>query len=225
MSARMNLERQKNWINRKLYRREHRRNVRQWWADGGDERFRYDYPLTAGSYVLDLGGYEGQWASDIHDRYRCRIAIFEPVASYAEGIRQRFASNDAVELFQFGLGASNRTETIYIRGAGSSAYGKKAEAEDMHMVDVNEWFEDQGVPQVDLMKINIEGGEYELLERMLECDLIDRVIDLQIQFHNIAFESFRRMEAIKNGLARTHRPGYQYKFVWENWSRKDASVS
>lgn len=221
----MNLERLKNRINKKLYRREHRRHVKQWWADGGDERFRYDYRLSPSSYVLDLGGYEGQWASDIFDRYGSRIAVFEPVASYAADIRERFADNDVIDVFQFGLGASSRTETIFLRGAGSSTYGKKAAAEQMHLVDVREWFDDHDVSQVDLMKINIEGGEFELLERMLECDLVARVVDLQIQFHNISFESFDRMETIKSGLAKTHAPTYQYKFVWENWSRTSSSVA
>jgi len=217
----VDLERLKNRINRKLYRREHRRNIRKWWADGGDARFRFDYELGPDSLVLDLGGYEGQWASDIYSRYRCRIAVFEPVAGYAESIRKRFRMNDHIEIYEFGLGASNRSETIYIRGAGSSTFGKKADAEEIRFVDVADWFAEKNVANVDLMKINIEGGEFELLERMLDADLARRVCDLQIQFHNISFDATERMERIKQRLSETHTPGYQYKFVWENWTRKD----
>ena len=184
----MSIERLRNRINKKLYRREHRNNVRQWWADGGDERFRFDYDLTPDSFVVDLGGYEGQWASDIYGRHRCRISVFEPVASYAEKIRHRFQKNGDIGVFQFGLGAATRTESIFIRGAGSSTYGKKAAAEEMQIIDVRDWFEEHGVASVDLMKINIEGGEFELLERMIECDLVSRVRDIQVQFHNIAVE-------------------------------------
>jgi hypothetical protein len=72
---------------------------------------------------------------------------------------------------------------------------------------------------VRLMKVNIEGGEYELLERMLECGLTTRVADLQIQFHNFSPDAAERMAAIQRGLAATHRPTYQYRFVWENWRR------
>jgi FkbM family methyltransferase len=221
----MDIERLKNRINKKLYRREHRDHVRRWWADGGDERYRFDYPLTPGSYVLDMGGYEGQWASDIYARHRCRISVFEPVHDYAEKIRRRFVHNDDIEVFEFGLGESNRTEVIYIRGAGSSAYGKKAEETTMRLVDVKKWFDEHNVSHVDLMKINIEGGEFELLERMIECGLVGRVRDIQVQFHNIAAESTRRMKAIQSRLAETHDPTYQYKFVWENWHRKGENVS
>ena len=106
----MDIERLKNRINHKLYRRVHRRNIRQWWADGGDERFRFDYDLTRDSLVMDLGGYEGQWASDLYGRHRCRISVFEPVAGYAEKIRRRFQKNNDIEIFQFGLGSATRTE-------------------------------------------------------------------------------------------------------------------
>lgn len=218
----VDLERLKNRINKKLYRREHRRNVKRWWADGGDARFRFDYDLNPQSFVMDLGGYEGQWASDIFSRYQCRLAVFEPVSGYAESIRNRFRMNDHIETFEFGLGASTRNETIFIRGAGSSTFGKKADAETIRIVDVADWFAEKGIANVDLMKINIEGGEFELLERMLEADLIRRVRDFQIQFHNISFGATARMERIKEGLAATHTPGYQYKFVWESWKRKES---
>jgi FkbM family methyltransferase len=217
----VDLESLKNRLNKKLYRREHRRNVRKWWADGGDARFRFDYDLDPDSFVMDLGGYEGQWASDIYSRYRCKIAIFEPVSGYAENIRRRFQRNNDIELLEYGLGGSTRDETIYIRGAGSSAFGKKADAEQMRIVDAADWFAEHACNNVDLMKINIEGGEFELLERMLACDLARKVRDFQIQFHNISFDATSRMERIREGLALTHAPGYQYKFVWENWTRKN----
>jgi len=216
----MDFEYIKNRLHKKRYRREQREHVRQWWADGGDDKFRFDYPLTRNSYVLDLGGYKGQWASDLYSRYCCRISVFEPIESYADNIRDRFAQNDDIEVFDYGLGKSSRTETIFVRGAGSSAFGKKAEAAQMKLVDVATWFSEQHVNHVDLIKINIEGGEFELLERMIEADLLNRVTALQIQFHNIEPESFERMEAIKNQLAKTHNPTWQYKFVWENWVRR-----
>jgi FkbM family methyltransferase len=195
--------------------------VKKWWGDGGDARFRFDYELGPASFVVDLGGYEGQWASDIYARYRCKISVFEPVAAYADGIRKRFRLNSDIEIFEFGLGGSTRSETIYIRGAGSSTFGKKADAEKIKFVDVAEWFIEKNIENVDLMKINIEGGEFELLERMLDKDLVRRVRDIQVQFHNISFDATDHMEQIKERLGSTHVPGYQYKFVWENWTRKD----
>lgn len=45
------------------------------------------------------------------------------------------------------------------------------------------------IDDIGLMKINIEGGEYELLERMIELGIINKVKDIQIQFHCHPIES------------------------------------
>ena len=83
-----------------------------------------------------------------------------------------------------------------------------------------EWMEKNDITNIDLMKINIEGGEYELLDRMLEENLVKVVDNLQIQFHDISPESHSRMMTIQKGLERTHSPTYQYRFIWENWKRR-----
>ena len=71
-------------------RRAYRAVLARWNADGGDTRFRFDYDLTPESVVLDVGGYEGQWASDLYARQRCQIRIFEPVREFAQLIDARF---------------------------------------------------------------------------------------------------------------------------------------
>jgi FkbM family methyltransferase len=202
------------------FRREYRRMVRRWYADGGDDKFRFNYPLERDSLILDLGGYEGQWASDLYARRPCRIAVFEPVTEFANRIAARFAHNADIEVVHCGLGASSRTETIHICGASSSAYKQKDAAEIVQMVDAKTWFEDNDIRSVQLMKINIEGGEFELLERLIDTGLIGAVDDIQVQFHNVAPNSAERMLAIQNAMRKTHEPTYQYRFVWENWSRR-----
>lgn len=204
---------------RRRHRHEYRRTVAQFYADGGDTRFRFDYELAPDSLVLDLGGYEGQWASDLYARQRCRIDVFEPVARFAAAIGERFRRNPDIRVFAHALGGSTRRETLSVRGASSSAYKRKSTAEEVQFVDVAQWFDEQRIGEARLMKINIEGGEYELLERMLEVGLTARVADLQIQFHNFTPDAAERMAAIQRGLAATHRPTYQYRFVWENWRR------
>jgi FkbM family methyltransferase len=206
--------------NRK-HRRAYRAMVGRWYADGGDERFRFDYDLDRESLVLDVGGYEGQWASDLYARRPCRIQVFEPVTQYAERIRTRFRHNPDIDVFDVALGGNERDETIRIIGASSSTHkARKSEEQTMRIVDVKEWFDEHGIEHVDLIKINTEGGEFELLERMIEAGLVPRLRDIQVQFHNVADDSTPRMEMIQREFARTHELTYQYRYVWENWSRK-----
>ena len=67
------------------------------------------------------------------------------------------------------------------------------------------------------MKINIEGGEYELLEHLIEEKLMADIANIQVQFHDFIPGAQARMEAIQQELKKTHSLTYQYLFVWENW--------
>lgn len=197
------------------------KEVKKWYAEDADERLRYEYDLNSESLVLDLGGYKGQFASDIYARYNCRVLVFEPVISFAEKIKERFKRNSRIEIFCFALGSNARQEMISLRAEGSSLYRDSPDKATIQFVDVAEYFATANIQSVDLMKINIEGGEYELLPRLFEAGLVSRIKNIQIQFHELEPSSEARMHELCKELSKTHSPSYQYKFVWENWVRRD----
>ena len=209
-------------IKRKFFPSQYQLMVRKWWADGGDYALRFNYNLGEDSVVFDLGGYEGQWASDLFARYKCRIYIFEPVTSFANRISERFSKNDKLKVFPYGLGGTSRADKIHISADGSSVFGKSKNKEKINIVDVKEWIDSnmESYQHIDLMKINIEGGEYELLDRLIETHLITNIENIQVQFHQVLPNSLLHMEKIQADLMKTHKPTYQYKFVWENWKKK-----
>ena len=132
--------------------------IRRWKSDKGDQTLRLDYDLNADSVVLDLGGYRGEWADNIHARYGCKVHVFEPVASFADGILSRFRSNDAIQVYKFGLGGRTRSESIGLSADGSSVFQVNGETEAIQIVDVADWMQQQTASHFGLMKINIEGG-------------------------------------------------------------------
>ncbi len=209
-----------NRIKYKYFPSEHQLMVKKWYADGGDYELRFNYNLGEGSVVLDLGGYQGQWASDLFSRYRCHIFVFEPVSGFAKRIRTRFRNNDKIEVFRFGLGRHSRSESIHISADGSSLFGTSSNCEQIKIIDVKDWINKRGIDKIALIKINIEGGEYELLDRLIETDLIKKIENIQVQFHNISQNSRSKMERIHEELRNTHELTYQYEYVWENWARK-----
>ncbi len=196
--------------------------VRKWKNDRGDQTLRLNYSLDANSVVMDMGGYRGDWAHDIHQRYGSQIHVFEPVISFADGIKARFSGNTAIHVHACGLGSRTRTETIELSADASSMYSSGGEKQSIQLIEACEWMNAQRVHHVDLMKINIEGGEYELLEHMLDHNLVSRVDNIQVQFHDIASDSEARMDSILRRLAETHGPTYQYRLVWENWKKNAA---
>jgi FkbM family methyltransferase len=194
--------------------------IKKWWADGGDYKLRFDYDLNSESWVFFYGGVLGQGASELFSRYQCRILVFEPVKRFAQQIDERFRKNSKIEVFNFGLGGSTRSERIAVCADGSSVFVESKEREQILVMDILEWLSTRDEDNFDLLKINIEGGEYELLERIIACDLASKIDSIQVQFHNIAEDSEQRMQRILSVLSRTHMPTYQYRFVWENWKRR-----
>ena len=197
------------------------RRVAPWFAIDGDRTLRLEYDLGPSSTVLDVGGYEGQWASDIFGRYACTVHVFEPVPAFADRIAARFAANPRVVPHPYGLAGSSRDAYIALHADGSSVIDRgDREQVPIRLVGVDEAFAALELGEVDLMKVNIEGLEYELVERLLETGFLARVRDLQVQFHDFVPDAEQRMRALRRRLAATHTLTYDFPFVWENWRRR-----
>ena len=197
------------------------KRIRAWYKGPRHKVLRFEYDLSAESCVFDLGGYEGQWASDIFGRYACAVHVFEPLPQYAEEIKARFARNEKIRLYPFGLAAANGQETIGVSADSSSLFQSGGEQVECRFVEAVDFLEGGGFTQIDLMKINIEGGEYELLEHLLERDWVRRIVNIQVQFHVIVPDAEARMARIQQRLGETHSLTYQFPFVWENWRRRE----
>ncbi len=194
--------------------------VLPWIKDNGDKTHRLQYDLSEQSIVIDLGGYEGQWSSDIFSMYCCQIYIFEPVPEFAENIKRRFSRNPHISVHQFGLAGNDTTTSISVTGDSSSRYKNSEQMVSIQLMKASKFFDEFMISSVSLMKINIEGGEYDLLEHLISTNLIKNIQNLQIQFHDFFPDAKERMQKIQNALERTHRLTYQYEFVWENWVLK-----
>lgn len=192
----------------------------RWIADAGDRTHRLNYLIQASEIVIDLGGYEGQWASDIFSRYLCTIHVVEPVRSYAKNISNRFKNNKSIIVHECALGSKSGTLSISISGDASSAFKCSELTDTAKVVDFNSWMDSQKIKEIALLKINIEGGEFDLLEHLIATGTIKRIRNIQVQFHDFLPDAHTRMRRIQNDLSKTHEITYQYLFIWENWERK-----
>ncbi|MDP1683936.1 FkbM family methyltransferase [Hydrogenophaga sp.] len=187
----------------------------------GDQTLRMDYEISAEEIVLDVGGFEGQWASDIFSRYLCSIHVFEPVPRFANAIRQRFSRNPSIQLHEAALGSNDATLSITIDGDASSTLLEGEQHIDVPILRCADVIARHAWSEIALMKINIEGGEYELLEHLLDTGFVSRVRNFQVQFHDFVLDAHPRMLAIQERLRVTHELTYYFPFIWENWKRKD----
>lgn len=194
------------------------------WAITGGENKRYQYDLNKDSVVFDVGGYHGDFTQLIIDKYGCKSYIFEPVKEYAEAIEKRFSSAENVRVFDFGLSDHSSEETMLIDDDGSSVHGNissDAPTEMIALKNIVDFMDAEQITQVDLIKLNIEGGEYEVLKALLAAGTISNFKYIQIQFHDIGAESTDEMNAIIAQLSKTHNLMWKCRpFIWESWELK-----
>lgn len=195
--------------------------VKPWFAVEGDSTLRLNYVLNENSIVFDLGGYKGEFTSDIYNKYSPTIYVFEPILSFYEIIKNKFSNNSKVNVFPYGLGSKNEQIKISLTDNSSSVYIDSNQFEIIKLKSIINFINENNITSVDLIKINIEGGEYDILEELIENDMISIFKNIQVQFHDFIISNAKeRMNAIQTKLSITHELTYQYEFVWENWKLK-----
>lgn len=193
---------------------------RRWKADGMEAR-RMQFPgLGPQSVVLDVGGFEGNWAAEVHRQTGARVHVFEPHPGFAAAIARRFQGNPAITVHDVALGSAAGTLNLSDDGDASSSFRSAGRSVAGRVVPVADVLTAADFPRIDLVKVNIEGGEYDLLPALIQTGTIGRIGVLQVQFHLFGPDDIARREAIRAALARTHVCDWAYDFVWEQWSPK-----
>lgn len=179
------------------------------WQDQGLEWLRYEYPdLLPDSVVIDIGAYQGEWAKHIWMRYGCRPIVIEP--------GPRIVGFEHGEIINKAAGVQDGKQKF--GGAFYYSSSREAGETEYETFDINSLL--SKYDEIALVKINIEGAEYGLLEHIYRSDLMRRIKNLQIQFHLIeAEDSTMRYEVISELLNETHSVAWEYPFCWESWAR------
>jgi FkbM family methyltransferase len=188
-------------------------SLERWFRDNGDKTHRLNYDLNESSIIFDIGGYEGGWSQDIYDKFNCEVHIYEPMPDFYNRIKDRFNSNDKIHVYNYAISNFNGVVKMNNDEASSSFFNSDGDVEVISK-DINDIID----REIDLIKINIEGVEYDLMESITD-DKIKMVNNFQIQFHKIGDNTILRRDKIRERLSKTHKITYDYTFVWENWER------
>lgn len=184
-----------------------------------EESDRLNLPLTADSVVLDIGAHRGWFSGELVNRFDCWIHAFEPVHDFSSVCAVRFADNPKVKIWPFALGDKTGDIEMGIKGDLTGAFCQEPNAkQSVSMFDVAEAMEFCSIDRIDYVTINCEGGEYTLLERMIETGIINRVPHLSVQFHTVVPACVPRMNRIIERLKETHDHVYGSPFVWDGFT-------
>ena len=185
----------------------------------------HEADIDSDSIVIDAGAYTGEWAQEILDKYNPTIYAFEPDPRNYKQLQNRMGATTGLVGYKFGLGAKDETVRMTLEHLGSSIFSDVGKQKgtpwaEVEVRDIANVWTSLVLDRVDFMKINIEGAEFPLLERMAECDLLPKVDCFLIQFHEWHPGAYRRRKKIRAALRETHRLVWDYHFVWEKWVLK-----
>lgn len=176
----------------------------------------FQYPLNKDSLFVDFGMYDGKFANEYHQKFGCQILGFEPLPEF---FNKAAAILSHQRIHQVGVGIDNKTISVNNDNDGTSLLKENGSIQ-VEIRDVIELLKD--VEHIDLLKVNIEGFEYDVLDRMAEFGLLERADFILVQFHN--FDTVPNVEEryinTRANLSKTHNCQWCYKYVWESWERK-----
>jgi FkbM family methyltransferase len=126
---------------------------------------------------------------------------------------------DNIKVYQSGLSNENKLVGFHIAGDASSLYfGSLLQPLNIPLIKIDEFMLNENIEFVDLLKMNIEGGEYDLLEYIINNNMITKFKNIQVQFHENAFDGWEeKYNFIINNLQKTHHLTYHFEFKFENW--------
>jgi FkbM family methyltransferase len=152
------------------------------------------------SVVLDIGANRGQFTQTIVREFGCRVHAVEPNPDLCAGL-QKLAIPEVTVHGLAVAGARGPRQFVVMNNSEAShfsiANGSSEKAVQVEAVTLEELISRIPGASIDLIKMDIEGAELDVLERMPE-EVLTRVRQLTVEFHQfVSPESRGRIEAIK----------------------------
>lgn len=180
----------------------------------GGNNLLYDFDLSSNSVVFDLGTYKYEYANNIIKKYGSKVHTFEPVSSFYNTYSHR---NESIN----NNAALSKLSGVFKISLNGDASSESLDGQVCRKIGFEDYIKKHNIDNIDLMKINIEGGEYELLKYLLSSKRIKMVDNILIQFHPLENSGAHIRELMVKQLERTHqRRKVYFPFVWEHWKRK-----
>lgn len=184
---------------------------------------RYQYPLNADSLVVDCGGFKGDFARRIAQTYGCKVLCAEPV--FTDEILAGTSGHGDITVVPFGVGAIERNARFGIAGDSTGQYAIRDEKKHVHIRAVSNFLIGAltvySKTEIDLLKLNIEGMEYEVLDQLCGTGEIRIANYIQVQFHGFAPNLERRLEHLIGKIKETHDLEWgSNPFLWMSFKRR-----
>jgi len=167
----------------------------RWNKDNGNFHLVANYPLTEDSWVIELGGYKGEWTNRIVGNYKSNVLVVEPIKEFCQSIIDSQGSNPKVIIENNGISTEERTTQISFNGDASSEY---------------------------LEQTSEKREIYPLFEKWITTDILKNFQYIQIQFHRVGDNYEERRQNIHRGMENLgFELRWDYDYVFESWKNKN----
>jgi FkbM family methyltransferase len=195
--------------------------------------FLTDTDLKEGQLVFDLGYFHGEWSQNMLRKSMVKSYAFEPHPRAFRNEKKKLvdAGIEDIKLFKFGLSNKNYQATLTMHGEGSNIFkpdplkkhtDKTLKEVSIELKNIDDFLAQENIDCVEFIKINIEGGEYELLEHLIETDQLTKFKQIQVQFHEWMPNARKRRKKIREAFSRHYECEWCYNFIWERWKLKSS---
>lgn len=194
--------------------------IEQFSMKGYNNRLYQGLRIEKNESILVLGGYLGASISEWRRRFDCDVIAFEPIPEYAQQLRLEFRADEKVLIEEFAVSAHEGTVELGIEGETTGRYSNSQAKLNVASKDISKVVSEAG-GSLKVLEMNIEGGEYDNLERLIQTRLISNIPTLLVQFHRYSLKEELRRAQIRSELEKTHNCVFEFLWVWERWDRKE----
>ena len=140
--------------------------------------------------VIDIGANVGNWTCELLDRVpTCEVLMFEPSVTNVEALNRRFSSA-SIRIFNLGISDEEGQDYLYGPSAGSVLASRISDGaaeyrEQVKFVGLDSFLTQRFgyLPKIDILKLDIEGGELSALRSSITA--LERTSVVQFEFgHN-----------------------------------------
>lgn len=187
-----------------------------------EESDRLNHDFGPEDVILDIGAHEGWFTEQLWNKFQCYIYAFEPIAAFREKLEARFKDNRKVVIFPYAIGATDRFTSFGVKGDMTGEFCLLPnQHEKVEVVSALRAMNMLGLHEIVLASVNCEGGEYDIIDLLLETGAIKRIRNLSVQFHTVVPDYQARMERIVDHLKQTHDHVYGSPFVWDGFKLRE----
>ena len=188
--------------------------------DGGNEIIYKRLELDNNSMVIDGGGYHGEFIDKILINFGCKVDSYEPLVNEFNKLEKKYFYNDKVKIYNQAIYSDTKELYLSQEGISSSVITGSDAKKNLKIkaVDIIEIINDKKI--VDLLKLNVEGAEYEIMNRIIDSNNLDKFRSFLIQYHRSVENCEELRKKIRKILLeKNFKEIFNYDFVWEYWRR------